>query len=1037
MTEAKDRVIIIGGGLAGLTTACECLERGVPIVIMEKMERLGGNSSKAAGGICAPNSRIQKALGVKQDDMRDLLEQETTDAGERMKLCRLLETAGKDVDWLLQNMGLIEDLVLYKTPGHAVKRTLGVSKKFPGQLITYTCVLMLQKIAEVRQDLVKIMTNVSVKKLLQDGGKVVGVEYVNDANQSNTIRGPVVLASGGFAGLHQNSLIHQHGKDKVKFGSTNDDRSDGSGIRLAGSVGAAVNKMDRQTLFPNCFAIDPAFKIPASDVLMSAGGVIIGNGGKICGEAMAPTNARLQEMQRVQGPFHLVISVGKATQAGVSWFVDFYTGKGFMKKYGSMEEFAKTKGQICDPLAKQQVGAGEVIVGEVSPALYTCEGGVATDEGVVLKQTRQGQTEPIPGLFAAGEVAAAPFNNLWNVSGIPLMYCVYSGRLAAASVCENMTAEGITGFHAIYVSTVSKLAEMRSHPPELDAVAAAEKPLEELTKDELISKIKELQKGGAVAAGPPADTGPPGITLEELAKHNTKADPWVCINGEVYDVTNWINIHPGGVQAIEAYLGKDASDEWNTIHTKPGIIKNNLKHLIVIGKLGAGGGGGGGGGAPAAAAPSGFADLAEVAKHNKKEDAWLVLDGMVVDVTRFIPVHPGGVEAICSLLGADASDEWHGIHGADLSKFRAQEKGPQGPIVLGNLIGGTVSAPPAGGDGDSGPTPDPEYGAIPIPVIGALLYMVKAIIEMILRTVFFTGNFVFKFDNNRNGTIRSAIFLLFFTIVHVSGNAWDFMMGPFEANGEDYFFYRQRVSGIHFGEGKYKLDIVPSIGNPLHLLEANFIELYLLLAAMLHVSVALKRSWDISMNYTLWSGRWNMMLSGLVILTFMTKHLSDFRLFPEDSYKLTKIRPAPFGANPLGLIQGHMWTDPSVPEIVVTDLYSREHDVFTDPKNLFFYITAIVCFMFHMIKGWEKLIPADVMMIPVKHRPAVKYIGWLLAVAIGSMYSTVAIGSAIETPANLVQCLTKNVSSCYCPYGEGKCLDTTYSQVDEWMKMLR
>ena len=42
------------------------------------------------------------------------------------------------------------------------------------------------------------------------------------------------------------------------------------------------------------------------------------------------------------------------------------------------------------------------------------------------------------------------------------------------------------------------------------------------------------------------------------------------MNGEAIDVTKWISIHPGGEQAIMAYLGKDATEEWNMIH-KPGL----------------------------------------------------------------------------------------------------------------------------------------------------------------------------------------------------------------------------------------------------------------------------------------------------------------------------------------------------------------------------------------------------------------------------------------------------------------------------------
>jgi hypothetical protein len=34
--------------------------------------------------------------------------------------------------------------------------------------------------------------------------------------------------------------------------------------------------------------------------------------------------------------------------------------------------------------------------------------------------------------------------------------------------------------------------------------------------------------------------------------------------------------------------------------------------------------------------------LSEVQKHNKEDDAWVVIHGNVVDVTDFLPQHPGG-----------------------------------------------------------------------------------------------------------------------------------------------------------------------------------------------------------------------------------------------------------------------------------------------------------------------------------------------------------------------------------------------------------
>ena len=46
--------------------------------------------------------------------------------------------------------------------------------------------------------------------------------------------------------------------------------------------------------------------------------------------------------------------------------------------------------------------------------------------------------------------------------------------------------------------------------------------------------------------------------------------------------------------------------------------------------------------------------LEEVAKHNKKSDAWIVIHNKVADVTKWIPLHPGG-DIIMKGVGKDAT----------------------------------------------------------------------------------------------------------------------------------------------------------------------------------------------------------------------------------------------------------------------------------------------------------------------------------------------------------------------------------------------
>ena len=53
-------------------------------------------------------------------------------------------------------------------------------------------------------------------------------------------------------------------------------------------------------------------------------------------------------------------------------------------------------------------------------------------------------------------------------------------------------------------------------------------------------------------------------TLDEVAKHNTKSDAWIVINGKVANITKWIPNHPGG-DIIMKGVGKDATKLFESI----------------------------------------------------------------------------------------------------------------------------------------------------------------------------------------------------------------------------------------------------------------------------------------------------------------------------------------------------------------------------------------------------------------------------------------------------------------------------------------
>eukprot|EP00403_Amphidinium_massartii_P011717 CAMPEP_0178415398 /NCGR_PEP_ID=MMETSP0689_2-20121128/23530_1 /TAXON_ID=160604 /ORGANISM="Amphidinium massartii, Strain CS-259" /LENGTH=520 /DNA_ID=CAMNT_0020036715 /DNA_START=27 /DNA_END=1589 /DNA_ORIENTATION=- len=66
----------------------------------------------------------------------------------------------------------------------------------------------------------------------------------------------------------------------------------------------------------------------------------------------------------------------------------------------------------------------------------------------------------------------------------------------------------------------------------------------------------------------------------------------------------------------------------------------------------------------------------EVAKHNTANDCWIIVDGDVYDVTKFAKLHPGGLQVLLDAAGQDATEDFYGLHRAEvLEKYQRLKKG--------------------------------------------------------------------------------------------------------------------------------------------------------------------------------------------------------------------------------------------------------------------------------------------------------------------------------------------------------------------------
>ncbi len=168
------------------------------------------------------------------------------------------------------------------------------------------------------------------------------------------------------------------------------------------------------------------------------------------------------------------------------------------------------------------------------------------------------------------------------------------------------------------------------------------------------------------------------LTEEEVAKHSQPSDCWIIIGGNVYNVTGFLNDHPGGAGEILPFCGQDATNAFASKNKNPASkhsqLAVNMLADYLIGKLG-----------DVLSFNNLPADVTEpvkktsipsnllnptltpvkvnsgitltteeVAKHSQPSDCWMIISGKVYNFTSYISQHPGG-SVIIPYCGKDGT----------------------------------------------------------------------------------------------------------------------------------------------------------------------------------------------------------------------------------------------------------------------------------------------------------------------------------------------------------------------------------------------
>ncbi|PWN88910.1 putative cytochrome b5 [Acaromyces ingoldii] len=67
---------------------------------------------------------------------------------------------------------------------------------------------------------------------------------------------------------------------------------------------------------------------------------------------------------------------------------------------------------------------------------------------------------------------------------------------------------------------------------------------------------------------------------DEVKKHTSEQSAWVVVDGGVYDVTSFLDDHPGGKKILLRNCGKDSSEAFWTYHSEKVLAKTAAKMKI-------------------------------------------------------------------------------------------------------------------------------------------------------------------------------------------------------------------------------------------------------------------------------------------------------------------------------------------------------------------------------------------------------------------------------------------------------------------------
>lgn len=435
-------IVIIGAGGAGMTAAIMLQQAGKDFVILEKMPYVGGNTTKATGGMNASETHYQKEQGIK--DSNALFAADTMKGGHALNDSSLVAVMANSsagaIDWL--------DTIGAELPKISFSGGASVNRiHAPADGSGVGAYLVDRFSAKLNELGVEVMLETAATELIADAdGKITGVKAEGPDAVYTINAKAVILACGGFGANEE--MYTTYRPDLKGTVTTNAPGATGDGIVMAQALGADLVDIEQIQLHPT---VEQTTSILITESVRGDGAILVNQSGvRFTNELLTRDAVSAAELAQ-EGSYAYIIfdqklrdnlkAIEKYVKSGITVQADTIEGLAgqlnidpatLATTLADWNEIVKNK---RDTQFGRTTGMNEDLTTppyyaiKIAPGIHHTMGGVKINTAAEVINT---DGAAIPGLFAAGEVCGGVHGGN-RLGGNAVADIVIFGRIAAES----------------------------------------------------------------------------------------------------------------------------------------------------------------------------------------------------------------------------------------------------------------------------------------------------------------------------------------------------------------------------------------------------------------------------------------------------------------------------------------------------------------------------------------------------------------------------------------------------------------------------